>query len=88
MSRANGYAQSERPRSQGRSRYDDDGDSDYDEHTGRKYNDGGRGYDERVERDYVPYSNGGGREIVETERYRGVSLPYQQIHQTYVLTLP
>lgn len=61
-----GYAASQRPRSQPpRSRYDDDGDSDYDDHEGRRYKSGGRGYDDR--------DDGYDREIIETERYRGVS---------------
>jgi alkaline phosphatase len=56
------YAGSNRPRSQPpRSRYDDDGDSDYDEKSGRRSRGTGRGYDDR-EYDRV---------IEETERYRG-----------------
>jgi hypothetical protein len=56
------YAGSQRPRSQPpRSRYDDDGDSDYDEKSGRRSRNNGRGYDDR-EYDRV---------IEETERYRG-----------------
>lgn len=69
MSYANGYSRSERPASQPpRSRYyeDDDYESDYDERTGRKYRATGRGYDAERDRDFD-------REIVETERYRGVS---------------
>lgn len=73
MSYANGYAPSgapSRPRSQPpRSRYDDDGDSDYDEREGQRYRTSGRGYDDRDDRDYPPYD----REVIETERYRGVS---------------
>lgn len=69
MSHANGYA--DRPRSQQppRSRYGgyDDDDSDYDERTGKRYSARGRGYDDRD--DDVPYD----REVIETERYRGVS---------------
>lgn len=61
-----GYAP--RPRSQPpRSRYDDDGgDSDYDDREGRRYSkgSGGRGY--RDDDDYD-------REVIETERYKGVS---------------
>jgi hypothetical protein len=70
MSQANGNAPP-RPRSQPpRTRYyDDDDDSDYDERDGRRYRASGRGYEDRDDRDYVPYD----REIVETERYRGVS---------------
>lgn len=58
-----------RPGSQGRprSRYDDDG-SDYDDRTGQRYRTSGRGYDDRNDRDYD-------REIIETEVYRGVSVP-------------
>lgn len=68
MSHANGYA--ERPRSQQppRSRYGyDDDDSDYDERTGRRYGATGRGYDDRDD------DRGYDREIIETERYKGVS---------------
>jgi len=64
MSAVNGHADDARARSQQppRSRYYDD-DSDYDEHEGRRYrNGGGRGYDDD---NY--------REVIETERYRGVS---------------
>jgi len=70
MSNANGYGYDSRARSQGpaRSRYDDDGDSDYDDREGRRYKSSGRGYDDRDDRDY-PYD----REVIETERYRGVS---------------
>ena len=72
MSYAGGY-QPDRPRSQPpRSRYYDDELSDYDEREGRRYKGSGRGYGyddrDREERD-TPY----GREIIETERYRGVS---------------
>lgn len=72
MSRANGdyYARSERPGSQAppRSRYyDEDEESDYDERTGRRYRSTGRGYDAERDREFD-------REVVETERYRGVSL--------------
>lgn len=72
MSRVNGgYAASQaagRPRSQPpRGRYDDD-DSDYDEYDGRRQRTSGRGYDDRDDRDY-PYD----REVIETERYQGVS---------------
>ncbi len=48
--------------------YDDDDGSDYDERTGRRYKTTGRGYDDGYEDD-----RGYDREIVETERYRGVS---------------
>ncbi|KAI7090714.1 hypothetical protein KC356_g1345 [Hortaea werneckii] len=75
MSYYNGYAD-ERPRSQPpRSRYYDDEDSDYDEREGRRHRGrgGGYGYDDRnVEERDTPY----GREIVETERYRGPPRPY------------
>lgn len=66
MSYANGYAPSH-GRSQ-RGRYDDDEDSDYDDREGRRYRTSGRGYDDRGDRGY-PYD----REIIETERYKGVS---------------
>jgi hypothetical protein len=79
MSYANGYAggnnlaapqydrraSSQQPQ---RSRYYDDDDSDYDERSGRRYRTTGRGYDDGYEDD-----RGYDREIVETERYRGVS---------------
>lgn len=67
MSYANGGYAPDRPRSQQppRSRYDYDDDSDYDERTGRRYKSSGRGYDDRD--DYYD------REIIETERYNGVS---------------
>ena len=69
MAYANGYAQSQapsRPRSQPPRRYDDDDDSDYDEHEVRRYRTTGRGYDDRDGKEYD-------REVIETERYRGVS---------------
>lgn len=72
MSHANaGYGRSERPTSQrGGSRYDDyyddEYESDYDDRTGRRMRATGRGYDADRDRDFD-------REIVETERYRGVS---------------
>ena len=79
MSYANGYGggsnmqapyDSRRPQSQqpAKSRYYDDDDSDYDERTGRRYRTTGRGYDDGYDddRDYD-------REVVTTERYRGVS---------------
>lgn len=50
-----------------KSRYYDDDDSDYDEHTGRKYQGGGRGYRDRDRDDYRDYD----RVVEETERYRG-----------------
>ncbi|KAF2768946.1 hypothetical protein EJ03DRAFT_351783 [Teratosphaeria nubilosa] len=67
MSQANGYAPSARPRSANppRTKYYDD-DSDHDERDGRRYRSSGRGYDDY---DDQPYD----REIIETERYRGVS---------------
>ncbi|KAK5134003.1 hypothetical protein LTR08_007008 [Meristemomyces frigidus] len=71
MSYANGYAQSQgppRPRSQPPRRYDDDDDSDYDEHEVRRYRTTGRGYDNRDGKDYD-------REVIETERYRGPPRP-------------
>ena len=51
-----------------RSRYYDDEDpgSDYDERTGQRYRSTGRGYDDRYDDDYD-------REVVTTERYKGVS---------------
>lgn len=73
MSHANGgYGRSERPASHrgGGSRYDDyyddEYDSDYDDRTGRRMRATGRGYDSERDRDFD-------REIIETERYRGVS---------------
>jgi hypothetical protein len=76
MSHANGggYGRSERPTSQrgGGSRYDDyyddEYESDYDDRTGRRTKATGRGYDAERDRDFD-------REIIETERYRGVSFP-------------
>lgn len=82
MSYANGYHPG-RPRSQPSrgGRYYEDEDSDYDEREGRRYRAAGRGYDERdrEERD-TPY----GREVIETERYRGVSLDLHHsiLHKT------
>nr|POE62926.1 hypothetical protein CFP56_03829 [Quercus suber] len=65
---AGASAYDQRPRSQPpRSRYDDDGDSDYDEREGRRYSKGGRGY--RDDDDYD-------REIIETERYKGPARGY------------
>lgn len=72
MSQANGgYGRSERPSSQrGNSRYDDyyddEYESDYDDRTGRRTKTTGRGYDAERDREFD-------REIIETERYRGVS---------------
>jgi type IV secretory pathway VirB10-like protein len=72
MSHANGgYGRSERPTSQrGGSRYDDyyddEYESDYDDRTGRRTRTTGRGYDAERDREFD-------REIIETERYRGVS---------------
>lgn len=73
MSHANGgYSRSERPGSQrgGGTKYDDyyddDYESDYDDRTGRRTRTTGRGYDAERDRSFD-------REIVETERYRGVS---------------
>lgn len=79
MSYANGgqgYGRSERgererPTSQrGGSKYDDyyedDYESDYDDRTGRRTKTTGRGYDADRDREFD-------REIIETERYRGVS---------------
>ena len=80
MSHANGYgnnlgapasgyddrrANSQQPP---RSRYYDDDDSDYDERTGRRTRTTGRGYDDGYDDD-----RGYDREVIETERYRGVS---------------
>lgn len=76
MSHANGgYGRSERPASQrgggGGSKYDDyyddEYESDFDDRTGRRTKTTGRGYDAERDRDFD-------REIIETERYRGVSL--------------
>lgn len=68
MSHADGYGYGgSRPRSQPpRSRYYDDDDSDYDERDGQRYRGSGRGYDDDRSQPY-------GREVIETERYRGVS---------------
>lgn len=72
MSQANGgYGRSERPASQrGASKYDDyyddEYESDFDDRTGRRTRTTGRGYDAERDRDFD-------REIIETERYRGVS---------------
>lgn len=75
MSHANGYAGANYPpddRRQShsqqppRSRYYDDDDSDYDEQTGQRYRTTGRGYDDR-------YGDDDYREVVTTERYKGVS---------------
>ena len=73
MSQANGggYGRSERPTSQrGGSKYDDyyddEYESDYDDRTGRRTKTTGRGYDAERDREFD-------REIIETERYRGVS---------------
>lgn len=73
MSHANGgYGRSERPGSQrgGGTKYDDyyddEYESDYDDRTGRRTRTTGRGYDAERDRSFD-------REIVETERYRGVS---------------
>jgi hypothetical protein len=72
MSHANGgYGRSERPGSQrgGGSKYDDyyddEYESDYDDRTGRRAKTTGRGYDAERDREFD-------REIIETERYRGV----------------
>ncbi|KAK5165770.1 uncharacterized protein LTR77_008693 [Saxophila tyrrhenica] len=53
-----------------RGRYYDDDDSDYDERSGRRYRASGRGYD-----DYDD-DRGYGREVIETERYRGPARDY------------
>ena len=72
MSHANGgYGRSERPGSQrGGTKYDDyyddEYESDYDDRTGRRARTTGRGYDTERDRSFD-------REIIETERYRGVS---------------
>jgi hypothetical protein len=47
--------------------YDDEYESDYDDRTGRRTRATGRGYDADRDREFD-------REIIETERYRGVSL--------------
>ena len=70
---APGYGRSERAASQrgAGSRhddyYDDEYESDYDDRTGRRTRATGRGYDAERDREFD-------REIIETERYRGVSL--------------
>lgn len=78
MSYANGYANTNLQAPQSdyrrnsqpppRTRYYDDDDSDYDERSGRRYRTTGRGYDDEYEND-----RGYDREVVTTERYRGVS---------------
>jgi len=82
MSYANGYGQQDRAHSAAppRSRYyDDDGDSDYDEREGRRYKSGGaRGYED---------DRGYDREVIETERYRGVSDEHSRhCDELFVLT--
>jgi hypothetical protein len=74
MSYANGYAPQDRAHSAQppRNRYYDDDDSDYDERTGRRYKDGGRGYDDRYD---DSDDRGYDREVITEERYRGVSGP-------------
>ena len=55
-----------------RSRYYDDDDeygSDYDDRNGRRHGTTGHGYDDRYDDDARPYD----REVIETERYKGVS---------------
>lgn len=73
MSRANGYAPSGNGRARSENRggryYDDDEDSDYDERSGRRYRNTGRGYDDGYDDDDRRYD----REIITTEKYRGVS---------------
>lgn len=82
MSHANGgYG---RPASRGGSKYDDyyedDYDSDYDDRTGRRFKASGRGYDAERDRDFD-------REIIETERYRGVSFSNYSVQSLIFLTL-
>lgn len=68
-----GYGRSERAASQrgaptrNDDYYDDEYESDYDDRTGRRTRATGRGYDAERDREFD-------REIIETERYRGVSL--------------
>jgi hypothetical protein len=50
-----------------RPKYYDDDDSDYDERTGERYRTTGRGYDDRG------YGDDYDREVITTERYKGVS---------------
>lgn len=67
MSYANGGYGRQGGSQPARSRYyDEDDDSDYDERSGRRFRGTGRGYDAERDRDFD-------REIIETERYRGVS---------------
>ena len=61
------YRRNSQPPPRSRYQYDDD-DSDYDERTGRRYRTTGRGYDDGYDDD-----RGYDREVVTTERYRGVS---------------
>ena len=62
--------QQQRPQSAGpRTRYYDDDDSDYDEKSGRRYRASGRGYED----DDYDDDRGYDREVVTTERYKGVS---------------
>ena len=75
MSYANGYGSNrphsaQPPRTRGHD-YDDEYGSDYDERSGRRYKTTGRGYEDDDRYDDRPYD----REIIETERYRGVSKP-------------
>lgn len=87
MSYANGGqgygrdARSERPTSQrGGSKYDDyyddEYESDYDDRTGRRSKATGRGYDADRDREFD-------REIIETERYRGVSVSILKKHVSF-----
>ena len=76
----NTYPPNQRPSSAQppRSRYNDDDEygSDYDERNGGRYRTTGRGYDD-YDNDGRPYA----REVIETERYRGVSgMRYIHLH--------
>jgi len=72
-----GYGRSERATSQrgaptrNDDYYDDEYESDYDDRNGRRTRATGRGYDAERDREFD-------REIIETERYRGVSLSLLQ----------
>jgi hypothetical protein len=81
---APGYGRSERATSQrgaptrNDDYYDDEYESDYDDRTGRRTRATGRGYDAERDREFD-------REIIETERYRGVSLAVLILTHTITL---
>lgn len=86
MSHANGgYGRSERPAASQRGGskyddyYDDEYESDYDDRTGRRTKTTGRGYDAERDREFD-------REIIETERYRGVSLAPSRVQVEFYFT--